>query len=155
MIRKIHMLSTRQMKNKTKNTISDELREAAEGSLDPEDAVQLNAIALKLEGGASESGSSGASGAENEASGASGPSPQEELDGIVSKLNAMPGQETKQIAKLAAKLGTVLASPSGSEMLGPDAQKKDREPGMGKEDLNGLKSIAGKLANLLNPSQSG
>ena len=71
------------MKNKTNNTISDELREAAEGSLDPEDAVQLNAIALKLEGGASESGESGASGAEDEASGASGPSPKEELDGTL------------------------------------------------------------------------
>ena len=158
LIKKVHMLTSGEMKkNKTKTPISEELREAADGALDPEDAVQLQAIALKLEGGASgESGAeSGASGAEDEASGASGPSPQEELGGIVAKLKAMPGEETKQIAKLAAKLGTVLASPSGSEMLGPDAQKKDRDPGMGKEDLNGLKSIAGKLANLLNPSQSG
>merc|ERR1712146_630300 len=62
LIKKIHMLSSGEMKkNKTKTPISDELREAAEGSLDPEDAVQLQAIALKLEGGASdESGQSGA-----------------------------------------------------------------------------------------------
>ena len=105
------MLSSGEMKkNKTKTPISEELREAAEGSLDPEDAVQLQAIALKLEGGASaESGQSGASGAEDNASGASGPSPQEELGGIVAKLNALPGQETKKIAKLATKLSTILA----------------------------------------------
>merc|ERR1712185_826888 len=68
LIKKVHMLTSGELKkNKTKTPISVELREAADGALDPEDAVQLQAIALKLEGGAS--GESGAeSGAEDEAS---------------------------------------------------------------------------------------
>ena len=65
-VRKIHMIASGNMeKNRSKVSLSDEVREAAEGALDPEDAVSLKAIALKLEGGAS----SGASGPD-----ASGPS---------------------------------------------------------------------------------
>jgi hypothetical protein len=155
-VRKIHMIASGNMeKNRSKVALSDEVREAAEGALDPEDAVSLKAIALKLEGGASSGASgpdaSGASGGEDDASGSSGPSDQEQLSGIVSKLNALPGQETKMIAKMAAQLGSILASPSGSEDLGPAAQKGDRggDKAMEKADYKGLEGIAKKLANLL------
>merc|ERR1711937_979993 len=90
-------------------------------------------------------------GIDEDASGSSGPSDQEQLNGIVSRLNSLPGQETKMIAKLASQLGEVLASPSGSEALGPEAQKRDRggDKAIEKADYKGLESIAKKLANLL------
>ena len=62
-------------------------------------------------------------GIDEDASGSSGPSDQEQLNGIVSKLNSLPGQETKMIAKLASQLGEVLASPSGSEAMGPECRR--------------------------------
>merc|ERR1711871_947624 len=157
MIKKIHMLASgsAEKKNKTTVPISDELREAAEGALDPEDAVSLNAIALKLEGGSKPSGPSGASG--SSAPAASGPTDKEELDGIVSRLKALPGDETKKIASWAERLGSLLASPSGSEMMGPDAQKSDTggDKNIAKADMNDLTSISNKLANLLDPDASG
>merc|ERR1712072_1307946 len=156
MIKKIHMIASgsAEKKNKTAVPISDELKEAAEGALDPEDSVTLNAIALKLEGGAKPSGPSGPS---EPVAVASGPSDQEQLDGIVTKLKALPGDETKQIAKLAERLGGLLASPSGSEMMGPDAQKNDigGDKKIAKADMDGLSSISKKLADLLNPDASG
>merc|ERR1711871_1046499 len=162
-VRKIHMIASGNMeKSRSKVSLSDEVREAAEGALDPEDAVSLKAIALKLEGGASSGASgpdaSGPGGIDEDASGSSGPSDQEQLNGIVSRLNSLPGQETKMIAKLASQLGEVLASPSGSEALGPEAQKRDRggDKAMEKADFQGLESIAKKLANLLGEgSESG
>jgi hypothetical protein len=53
------------------------------------------------------------------------------------------------IAKMAAQLGSILASPSGSEDLGPAAQKGDRggDKAMEKADYKGLEGIAKKLAN--------
>ena len=154
-MRNIHMIASGKLKrNRTNIAISDEVREAAEGALDPEDALSLNAIALKLEGGAPSG--PGASGGETGGSpGSSGPSEREQLDGIVSKLNALPGQETKLIAKLASKLGSLLASPSGAEELGPAAQKRDRggDKGIENTDYQGLESIAKKLASLLNPNE--